>query len=125
MRWIKRIFARYDGLGLCSIAATWLVICFSCQLKVSLMLFMAILIQLGRNCEFDCYCCRGNCYCAIIVFATQGGGSICTDHNGPFHDQGRFFIRDVLVWPRGRSQKGHSIHLILALRCFELAREGQ
>ena len=48
-RWIKRIFARY-GLGLCSIAATWHVICFSCQLKVSLMLFMAILIQLGRNC---------------------------------------------------------------------------
>ena len=54
------------------------------------------------------------------------GAAASADHNGPFHDQGRFFIRDVLVWPAGRQgghKKASSVFILLAPRCFKLASE--
>ena len=61
------------------------------------------------------YCCR-NCYCVIIVFARQGGGSICSRPQWTFSRSRPLFHPRCLGLANGeagRSQKGkRCIHLI-------------
>ena len=57
---------------------------------------------------YHCFCHKMwfcyNCYFVIVVFATRAASS--ADHNGPFHDQGLFFIHALSWFGHKARQRG-------------------